>query len=244
MHRTITAVVMAIGLAIGHTGLTDPVQAQGGRRYSVEITNLTNAQRFTPRLAATHSADVEIFSAGTMASPGLETLAESGDPGPLAAELSGMSGVDDIAITDIMLPPLLGRGATEVLMLTARGRATRLSLAAMLIPTNDAFVGLNTALPIGQENTEVYAYAYDAGTEVNDESCASLPGPHIECDGKLRDGADPGGGEGYITIHRGIQVRYSFSEGMSSNPFSSRLSPPGSRGLMNFQNLVGLVYRF
>ena len=48
MHRTMTAVVMAIGLAIGHAGLTDPVQAQGGRRYRVEITNLTNAQDFTP----------------------------------------------------------------------------------------------------------------------------------------------------------------------------------------------------
>ena len=47
-----------------------------------------------------------------------------------------------------------------------------------------------------------------------------------------------------VAVGERWQVRYSFSEGMSSNPFSSRLSPPGSRGLMNFQNLVGLVYRF
>ncbi len=40
------------------------------------------------------------------------------------------------------------------------------------------------------------------------------------------------------------QVRYSFSEGISPNPFTERLSPPGERGLMNFQNLVGLIYRF
>jgi len=39
-------------------------------------------------------------------------------------------------------------------------------------------------------------------------------------------------------------VRYSFSEGISPNPFSERLSPPGESGLMNFQNLVGLIYRF
>lgn len=200
MHRTMTAVVLAIGLAIGHAGLTDPVQAQGGRKYKVEITNLTNAQQFTPRLAATHSADVEMFSAGTMASPGLKILAESGMTSMLEAELMGMSGVADTATSG----PLLEPGATDVLMLTARGRATRLSLAAMLIPTNDAFVGLNTPLPKGQETTEVYAYAYDAGTEVNDELCASIPGPpYLECGGP-GGGLAPGDGEGFITIHRGI----------------------------------------
>ncbi len=213
MHRTMTAVVLAIGLAIGHAGLTDPVQAQGGRKYQVEITNLTNAQRFTPRLAATHSADVQIFSAGEMASAGLKLLAESGDPSLLAAELSGMSGVADIAITDIV-PPLLEPGATEVLMLTARGRATRLSLAAMLIPTNDAFVGLNTPLPNGNKTTEVYAYAYDAGTEVNDELCGSIPGPpYLEC-----VGVGPGPVEVDedldITIHRGIQEVGNFDAAM------------------------------
>ena len=204
MHRTITAVVLAIGLAIGHAGLTDPVQAQGGRRYRVEITNLTNAQYFTPRLAATHSADVEMFSAGTMASAGLKLLAEDGDPSLLAAELSGMSGVADMATSG----GLLGPGLTTDLMITAKGRATRLSLAAILIPTNDAFVGLNTPLPNGHKTTEVYAYAYDAGTEVNDELCDSIPGPpplpYPECPGGAF-GMAPGGGEGYITIHRGIQ---------------------------------------
>ena len=204
MHRTMTAVVLAIGLAIGHAGLTDPVQAQGGKKYQVEITNLTNAQSFTPRLAATHSADVQIFSAGTMASPALRILAETGNPGPLAGVLSTMAGIADIAIGDT--PMFLERGATEVLMLTARGGATRLSLAAMLIPTNDAFVGLNTPLPNGNKTTEVYAYAYDAGTELNDELCASIPGPdYVECGGPGGMGAPPAPDEGYITIHRGIQ---------------------------------------
>ncbi len=201
MHRTITAVVMAIGLAIGHAGLTDPVQAQGGRKYQVEITNLTNAQRFTPRLAATHSADVEMFSAGEIASAALKDLAENGGTAMLEDVLMSTAGVADTATSGGLLEP----GATDVLMLTARGRATRLSLAAMLIPTNDAFVGLNTALPIGQETTEVYAYAYDAGTEVNDELCGSIPGPFFDECGGPGGGAAVEGGEGYIHIHRGIQ---------------------------------------
>jgi len=39
-------------------------------------------------------------------------------------------------------------------------------------------------------------------------------------------------------------TRYSFSEGLSSNPISAQLSPPGQRSLANFQNLFGIVRAF
>ena len=39
-------------------------------------------------------------------------------------------------------------------------------------------------------------------------------------------------------------LRYSFSETLSRNPISRRLSPLASRSLANFQNLVGLVRGF
>lgn len=39
-------------------------------------------------------------------------------------------------------------------------------------------------------------------------------------------------------------VRYSFSETISSNPISARLTPPGERNLANFQNLFGVIRRF
>ena len=39
-------------------------------------------------------------------------------------------------------------------------------------------------------------------------------------------------------------IRYSFSEGISPNPISDRLTPPGERVLMNFQNLVGVLVEF
>jgi hypothetical protein len=39
-------------------------------------------------------------------------------------------------------------------------------------------------------------------------------------------------------------VRYSFSETISGNPISGRLTPPGERNLANFQNLFGIVRRF
>jgi Outer membrane protein beta-barrel domain len=39
-------------------------------------------------------------------------------------------------------------------------------------------------------------------------------------------------------------IRYSFSEFIGANPIGRRLDPPGRRGLMNFQNLVGFLFYF
>jgi hypothetical protein len=47
-----------------------------------------------------------------------------------------------------------------------------------------------------------------------------------------------------LKLSRSISFRYSFSETISSNPISPSLTPPGRRGLMNFQNLFGFVGRF
>jgi hypothetical protein len=45
-------------------------------------------------------------------------------------------------------------------------------------------------------------------------------------------------------LSRLMAFRYSFSETISGNPIGPSLTPPGHRGLMNFQNLFGLVGRF
>jgi hypothetical protein len=47
-----------------------------------------------------------------------------------------------------------------------------------------------------------------------------------------------------VRLSRRVAFRYSFSETLSGNPISPSLTPPGQRGLMNFQNLFGLVGRF
>jgi Outer membrane protein beta-barrel domain len=47
-----------------------------------------------------------------------------------------------------------------------------------------------------------------------------------------------------VRLRRAWWFRYSFSETISSNPISNELSPPGMRGLKNFQNLFGVVRRF
>jgi hypothetical protein len=47
-----------------------------------------------------------------------------------------------------------------------------------------------------------------------------------------------------VPIDDGWNVRYSFSESIGPNPISRELDPPGSRSLMNFQNLVGVMRAF
>jgi hypothetical protein len=47
-----------------------------------------------------------------------------------------------------------------------------------------------------------------------------------------------------VNLGKGWAFRYTFSETLSKNPISERLSPPGPHSLKNFQNLVGFVRRF
>jgi len=47
-----------------------------------------------------------------------------------------------------------------------------------------------------------------------------------------------------VKVGKGWAFRYTFSETLSNNPISDRLSPPGQHHLMNFQNLFGVTRRF
>jgi len=47
-----------------------------------------------------------------------------------------------------------------------------------------------------------------------------------------------------VRLSKRFRFRYSFSETISGNPISPSLTPPGERGLANFQNLFGLLSQF
>ena len=47
-----------------------------------------------------------------------------------------------------------------------------------------------------------------------------------------------------VNLGKGWLFRYTFSETLSKNPVSDRLSPPGQHSLKNFQNLFGFVRQF
>jgi hypothetical protein len=188
-------------LAAGEALLLGAAGVASATEFEVSVTNLTRGQQFTPILVASHKSGVRLFDLGSPASPQLKTLAEEGNVAPLTALLLGNPDVRDVVNSGGLLNP--GQSVTQ--RVSTRAGFDNVSVAAMLIPTNDGFFAVNDAEgPNGQQSITVYSPAYDAGTERNDESCASIPGPFfVECGGPGGGGA-PGGGEAYVHIHAGI----------------------------------------
>jgi hypothetical protein len=155
---------------------------------------------FTPILIAAHKSGITLFKAGDAPSDDLVELAESGSPAGFVATLSGLPHLVDDVQTGTA--PLVA-GDTLVLDLVAGRRFNRMSLAAMLLPTNDSFVGLQSvALPAKRGSSVTYqAIGYDAGSETNDELCINIPGP--QCGGVALSPDDLG--EGMTLVSPGIQ---------------------------------------
>ena len=187
------------GLATALLGTASVASDYGrGITYDVTITNLTRGESFTPILMASHRAENHLlFNAGDPASVALAALAEGGDTVPLNDALDANPGVSSTTTSAGLLAP----GASVTVQITARSARERISMAAMLIPTNDGFFSFqNLALPQGRNSTVAFGPAYDAGNEPNDELCISIPGP--VCGGT---GGSPGaGGEGYVHVHSGM----------------------------------------
>ncbi len=167
--------------------------------FEVTVTNITKGQTFTPILVVSHRSGVHLFELGQAASPELAVIAESGNIMPLEALLSTMP--DEIGDTNTN-GALLGPGETAVISIAAGGQIQNLSLAGMLIPTNDTFVALDDiALPTGFSPSHFLAVAYDAGSEENDQNCDNIPGPPCFGGGSSAAAA---GDEGYIHVSNGF----------------------------------------
>ncbi len=171
--------------------------AQTAETYAVTITNLTRGQSFTPILVLSHLKNFAMFTAGSPPSTALSLLAEDGDVTPMSLVLQNSDEVFDIQNSE----GLLGPGESTTINVMGDELYSRISAAAMLIPTNDAFFAIQgIKLPKGNKTRISTAIAYDAGSEPNDESCESIPG--FTCGG---EGASPNdGGEGFIHVHAGI----------------------------------------
>lgn len=193
-HNRFLSVMFSLGALLASTA----AGADGGPYYEVTITNLTRSTLFTPALVASHSNGVSIFELGSPASDELAALAEGGDTAPLTAALLADDRVVDVQQAGGPLEP----GASVTVNVMAKYGARRISLAAMMVPTNDGFIALNNVLaPVAHGVTAMYySPGYDAGSEPNDELCISIPGP--VCGG---EGGSPGvGGEDYVHINSGI----------------------------------------
>lgn len=168
--------------------------------FEVTVTNLTAKQTFTPILAAAHKSGITLFTLGAPASLPLEYLAEGGDTGPLEDQLTANPDVEAVIDSGSPLPA----GGTVKLQIKTKGEFNHISVAAMLVPTNDGFFALNDIKVPNHHNQVVtlFAPAYDAGTEADDESCMHIPGPPSVCNG---EGFNPDrDGVNFVHIHSGI----------------------------------------
>jgi len=177
------------------TGAASTASADDGS-YVVTITNLTRGSVFTPALVVTHKKGLSVFTEGAAASDELAQLAEGGATQPLLDALTATGKVEDSGTSGLIFP-----GTSVSVTVKMDDDAKRISFASMILPTNDGFIGANGIKGPGKGKTRVmYIKAMDAGSEMNDEFCLSIPGPH--CGGG--EGYNAAGGEGYVHVHAGI----------------------------------------
>ncbi len=167
---------------------------ENDRSYDVTITNVTRGQVVTPPIVIVHGAGYVLFESGAAASAELVTLAETGNPGPLAASAGADPAVADVATGGGVLLP----GESVTLTVTAGGGAKYLSAAAMLAVTNDGFAALRGIKLPKKGSITVGADIYDAGSEANNEANGFVPALG---GGNARDTADA---EGFVHVHAGV----------------------------------------
>ena len=209
MRRTL--ITIAAVAAIAATALPAAAAAPEAE-YRVTVYNLTDGQPFTPPLAVTHRPAVDLFEPGAPASMAIQEIAENGNLGPAVDLASGSRHVAGSIVADGgVTPPVVMPGGMRSFTLAASTGATRLSVVAMLVCTNDGFTGVDSIrLPsrVG-DSTVRYASAYDAGTEVNTEAWADLVPPCAHLTGFGDQGgtgtSNPALAEGgVIRMHPGI----------------------------------------
>ena len=154
----ISALIPALPLAL----MSSMALAQ---TIDVKITNLTQGMHFTPLLVSAHTNSSTLFTAGEAATSALQSMAEGGDIAPLvAASAAGAVNAENPA--QGLLAPAMGTMVSDL----DTGSNGLLSIVAMVLPTNDGFVGLDSwPIPSDAGTYTIYLNAYDAGSEVNDE---------------------------------------------------------------------------
>ncbi len=147
-------------------GLSISASASYSEIIDIDIQNLTQGIYFTPLLVAAHESDTYLFHVGEEASDALATMAEGGDISLLSAAVTGAGGVVSENPAGGLLAPTASTSISDM----DTGDLAYLSLAAMVLPTNDGFVGLDSwPIPSEAGTYTLYLNAYDAGSEVNDE---------------------------------------------------------------------------
>ncbi|MFW2373724.1 MAG: spondin domain-containing protein [Gammaproteobacteria bacterium] len=190
-YLSISLMMLALGLSLS------ACDNHGRQTYRISMTNLTHAQALSPPGALLHRSSFSAWSVGSPASLALEQMAEGGDASALLA-------LQPNAVDYSADAPLLPGETSHFSLSTTNRSLTHLTLATMLVNTNDAFSGINAMeldeLALGHTRV-VYAYALDAGTEANSELPGTIPGPADGGEGFNPDRDDV---TSLVTYHGGV----------------------------------------
>jgi Spondin_N len=170
------AAVLSLGAAL-------PAASDDGeelRTYRVTLVNLTDSQPFSPPVAATHDRDMHMFQVGRLATDELAAIAQAGNQLPM---FNLFNSSDDVTDAVDVGAPLTRVGTvvgsfvdTATFEITAE-RGDRLSLATMLICTNDGFLGLDAVRLPSHGARAFLINGYDAGRENNTQDSQHLVNP-------------------------------------------------------------------
>ena len=180
--------------------------------FTVVVSNVSAGAfigNLSPVAWAVHDASAKLFELGKAVSPGMESLAEDGAAATLLTELAASTHVLSKGVQGIA-PITTGAGFT--FSVTPDAAHPLLSLAAMIVPSNDTFLALGqTGVALldaagaprsdAAIATDVAALlgAYDAGTEANQAGAAgpSMAGTtllNIPLQAAVNTGAPDGNG--------------------------------------------------
>jgi hypothetical protein len=160
--------------------------------FDVTVLNTSNETAYpgmlTPVVWATHNSSASLFDDGMPASTELERLAEDGNHTPLLDMLDAMAGVGVsgvAAMPDGGDPGPLPPGSEYTFTVTMDPEHPYLSIASMVVPSNDTFLafdpaGLRLLTDAGEPRSdediaadvETQLVAWDAGTEQNQAGAA------------------------------------------------------------------------
>ncbi|MEM9061853.1 MAG: spondin domain-containing protein [Pseudomonadota bacterium] len=152
-------------------------------RITVKNTAPVGGTFTTPFYFGFHDGAFDLFDAGAEASPGLEALAEDGSFGAIAAERLAVSPDSEGVVVAGEGGPIATQEVTSQIVNIDGSVNTSVSFGAMILPSNDAFVGTDDALVLFDEHgrftgAQTVTFSgedvYDAGTEVNTELDAAF----------------------------------------------------------------------
>lgn len=203
VYKSINVFVVILGLAFYGCSSSSTVSSGSGSSaipasYEITLTNLTGAQAIAPVAVVLHTPAYNMGTLGSSASLALEMLAEGGDNAMLLSEANANASVlTTVAGAGVLIP-----AASETLMASVSDLSRlQLSVAGMLVNTNDGFTALQglkiSALAVG-DSMMVFLPVFDAGTEANTETSATMPGTGGAGFDAVRDDV------GFISVHRGV----------------------------------------